>query len=221
MSKRNVVLKVDEQWYDALSSFLKERGTLVENQLCECFDMMLNQLPSSVYEKISREIWEEEQRTLAAEQRVSVLRITQNDQTDHRLTQGRRAMDMMCTAECLRTYLLLKGPATSLRFMEGVDNGEDITPEQFQEYTDELRQGSGRTVTALDVNLDRGEFSVLDSVDGWETYTIRDVCHAAWYTDQMNNTGRDLRVDAFAAQLEDKMIRCEGPELKAPTGPVM
>ena len=61
MSKRSIVLHLDEPWYNALSSQLKKEDMTVEDKLDEYLDDLLNQLPERVYKKVSREVWEEHQ----------------------------------------------------------------------------------------------------------------------------------------------------------------
>ena len=208
MSKRSIVLHLDEGWYDALSRQLKKQDTTVEEQLDEYLDAMIDQLPEQVRNRISREIWEEDQRqreAAEAARRFSVFRVTQDGQTDHLLTEGAGSMDALHAAMRLRTYLLRKGNSSE-RFIQAIPAADYIAPEVFREYADELRQDSGRMVSALDIDLDRGEFSTLDTVDGWETYTIRDVSVAAWHANRKDGMTWEWRLNRFAKQLEGKEI---------------
>ena len=208
MSKRSIVLHLDEGWYDALARQLKKKDTTIEDELNEYLDEMLNQLPAPVYERVSREIWEENQRqreAAKAARRFSVFRVTQDGQTDHLLTEGAGSMDALHAAMRLRAYLLRKGNSSE-RFAESIPAADHIAPEVFREYADELWQDSGRMVSVLDIDLDRGEFSVLDSADGWETYTTRDVSVAAWHANRRDGETWEWRLDRFAKQLEGKEI---------------
>lgn len=225
MSSREVCVWLDERWYDALSRQLKRKDTTVEDELSEYLNEMLNQLPAPVYERISREIWEEDRRqreAAEAARRFSVFRVTQDGRTDHLLTEDAASMDVLQTALRLRAYLLRKGNSSE-RFAEAIPAADHIAPEVFQEYADELQQGSGRMVSALDIDLDRGEFSALDAVDGWETYTIRDVSTAAWHANRKDFLDWERRMDRFAEQLEGKEIavpdHLAGQETAPPEGP--
>ncbi len=225
MSKRQITLWLDERWYDALSHQLKNRDTTVEDALDEFLDSMIDQLPKREYERVSREIWEEGQRererqAAEAARRISVLRVTQDGWTDHLLAEGAASEDVLRIALCLRTYLLRKGNSSE-RFAETLHGAVDIAPEVFEDYADELRQGTGRMVAALGIDLDHGEFSTLDAADGWEVYTIRDVSTAAWHASRKDSLAWERRLDIFAGHLEGKMVRCEGPEVEAPAGPTM
>jgi len=59
MSSREIVLWVDDRWYDALARRLKDET--VEDKLNDYLDMLVNQLPRQEYERISQEIYQEEQ----------------------------------------------------------------------------------------------------------------------------------------------------------------
>ena len=223
MNARDITVWLDERWYDALSSQLKKKDTTVEDELNTYLDAMIGQLPEQVRERISGEIWDEDQRQRAeaeASRCLSVFRVTQDGRTDHLVTECRMPIDVLHAAMALRSYLLAKG-SSAQRFAESLHSVADIAPEVFEEYADELRQGGGRVTAALDIDLDRGEFSALDTVNGWETYTIRDVSIAAWRASRKDGLAHDRRLELFAAHLETRMIRCEGQEMEQPSGPSM
>lgn len=223
MIPHEICVWLDERWYNALSRQLKRKDTTIEDELDAYLDVMLNQLPAPVYERVSREIWEEDQRqreAAEAARRFSVFRVTQDGRTDHLLTEGAGSMDALHAAMRLRTYLLRKGNSSE-RFADAIPAADDIAPEVFREYADELRQGSGRMVSALDIDLDRGEFSVLDAQDGWETYTTRDVSVAAWHANRKDGMTWERRLERFAEHLETRMLRRDAPEVEPPGGPVM
>ena len=223
MNSRDITLRLDERWYNALSCQLKKKDTTVEDELNKYLDAMIDQLPEQVRKKISREILEEDQQARAeaeASRPVSVFRVTQDGRTDHLLTQSVVRVDALHAAVALRSYLLAKGNSPQ-RFAERLHSVVDIAPKVFQDYADELMRRTGRVTAALDIDLDRGEFSTLDVVDGWETYTIRDVSTAAWRATRKASLERDKRLELFAAHLEPRMIRSEEHELGQPSGPMM
>lgn len=223
MNSRDITLWLDERWYDALSRQLKKKDTTVEDELNEYLDAMIDQLPEQVREKISREIWEEDQQARAeaeASRPVSVFRVTQDGRTDHLLTQSVVRVDALHAAVALRSYLLAKGNSPQ-RFAEWLHSVVDIAPKVFQDYADELMRRTGRVTAVLDIDLDRGEFSTLDALNGWETYTIRDVSTAAWHANRKDHLAWERRLDIFAGHLETRMLRCDAPEAEPTNGPVM
>ena len=62
MNSRDITVWLDERWHDVLSRQLNKKDTTIEDELNAYLDEMLNQLPAPVYERVSREIWEEDQR---------------------------------------------------------------------------------------------------------------------------------------------------------------
>ena len=218
MNSRDITLWLDERWYDALSRQLKKKDTTVEDELNEYLDAMIDQLPEQMREKISREIWEEDQRqreATEAARRISVFRVTQDGRTDHLLTQGTIPVDVLHIAVALRSYLLAKGNSAQ-RFAERLHSVVDIAPEVFQDYADELMRRTGQVTAVLDIDLDRGEFSTLDALNGWETYTIRDVSTAAWHATRKDHLAWERRLDIFAGHLETRMLRRDAPEPELP-----
>ena len=217
-----LTLWLHEYKMDALSIVLEEQGTSVEKRMQEMLiDLYSDLVPFETQQEIRARIDAEYTAAQAeASRRFSVFRVTQDGHTDHLITDGTGAMDMLRTATTLRSYLLAKGNSTQ-RFAERLHNVADIAPEVFQDYADELMQRTGRVTAALDIDLDRGEFSTLDAVDGWEPYTIRYVSAAAWRATRKAGLGWDRRLELFAAHLESCMIRSEGHELGQPTGPTM
>ena len=55
MGSHEITIWIDERWYDALSKQLKDET--LEDHMGDVLDEMCGQLPESVQERISREIW--------------------------------------------------------------------------------------------------------------------------------------------------------------------
>lgn len=211
MADRQIELWINERWYDALSDQLKKQDTTVEEKLDEYVDALIDQLPEQVSEKVSREIWEDDrQQREAAEaaRHVSVFRIAQDGSTDHLLTEGNAAMDALHTAMRLRAYLLAKGNS-SQRFIQTIPAADHIAPEVFQEYAGEVPRSTGRVVAALDIDLDHDKFSILSALNGWESYTTRDVSTAAWHASRKDGLRWERRLEVFAERLDGKEITPE------------
>ncbi len=220
-----LTLWLHEYKMDALSIVLEEQGISVEKRMQEMLiDLYSDLVPFETQQEIRARIDAEYTAAQAeASRRFSVFRVTQDGHTDHLITDGTGAMDVLRAATTLRSYLLAKGNS-SQRFAQAVTAAEHIAPEVFEEYADELRQGGGRVTAALDIDLDRGEFSTLDAADGWETYTIRDVCSVAWHANRNDSLKQEQRLEIFAARLEclgiapperlsnEKIVPSEGPE---------
>lgn len=68
MASREIILWIDEHWYDALSKHLKDET--LEEHLGDVLDEMCNQLPQQEYERISAQIWQESQKSCLQEMRM-------------------------------------------------------------------------------------------------------------------------------------------------------
>ena len=210
MADHQLELWINERWYDALKKHFGGEEA-VQQKLEDMLDSLIDQLPDRVCDQVSREIREEDrQQREAAEAalRFSVFRVTQDGRTDCLLTEGAAAMDIFHTALRLRFYLLSKGNS-SQRFVQAIPAADRISLEVFEGYAGEFRQHTGRVVAALDIDLDRGEFAALNALHGWENYTVRDVCAAAWNASRKDGLKWERRLDIFAARLEGKEITLE------------
>lgn len=59
MSSREITLRIDEHWYDALTKLLK--GETLEEHLENVIDELCDQIPQREYERISALIWRDRQ----------------------------------------------------------------------------------------------------------------------------------------------------------------
>lgn len=223
MSLRSITVHLDERWYDALARQAKKEDATVEEKLDDHLDALIDQLPKQVYEKVSREVWEDRQREVESSRRVSVLRVTQGGRTDHLLAESAAPVDTLSVASVLRSYLLAKVGNPSLRFAETLHNTVDIAPEVFQDYAEERRQGAGRVTAALDIDLDRSEFSMLDTEGGhWLKYAVPDVLSALWHSQRNPALTSEQRQTIFDSRLDGLEIYTpEAPDMEEESSPTM
>ena len=89
MSSREISFWIDERWYDALSKQLQ--GETLEEHLEDVVDEMCNQLPQREYERISREIWQENQlrrQEQEANRRFAVFHVTEYGEENYLQVEG-------------------------------------------------------------------------------------------------------------------------------------
>lgn len=151
---------------------------------------------------------------------VSVLRVTQDGRTDHLLTEGGGAMDILLAALRLRTYMVGKRDSSE-RFAQAIPAADVIAPEAFREYADEMRRDAGKVIAALDIDLDRGTFSTMAGADGWQTYTVSDVLAVLRNAAIPHWSEWDERRCIFVEQLENRLTDQEPTDIAPPTGPFM
>ena len=105
MRGREITLWLDERWYDALSKQLK--GETLEEHLENILDEMCNQLPQREYERISHELWAEQQAEKEAREaarRFAVFHVTESGSSDYILAEEN--LELLRVACRLRSYIL-------------------------------------------------------------------------------------------------------------------
>ena len=179
MSSREIVVWLDERWYDALSRHLKDET--LEEHLENVVDEMCNQLPRQEYERISTEIWQEEQRNKEAAEagrRFAVFHVTERGESVHFLVEEN--LELLQAAVLLRRYLRKPSENSPARFTGLFSLGERITAEQFDTYVRERLDNTGRVTGAFHIDFDKGRFDALNIMDGWQCFRIQDIfllCH--------------------------------------------
>lgn len=107
----------------------------------------------------------------------SVLHVTSHGESRYSIMDAPAVFPEV--AEGLRRYLGMNRedkPASFDLYYTGVP----LAPGAFDEYVAEFWNYQSDAAGVYDVNLDAGNFSVLRPGQGWERYTVNDVCHAAW-----------------------------------------
>lgn len=206
MSSREIVLWLDERWYQALSSRLKDET--VEDKLNSYLDELINQLPERVYKKISGEIWEERQRLgqeIEAEKRYAAFRVTENGTTE--CFRVEHAVELLDTASDVRRWLRQTEARPFREFLHGREN---ITAEEFDRMAAGRVEGSARIAGVYDVNLDGRELSAVRPALGWITYRLKDVSTASWHSYRTGSYDRERRQARFMQKLEGREIVSAG-----------
>jgi hypothetical protein len=212
MSDQEIVLWLDERWYTALQSQLKD--VPVEEKLNEYLSQLIDQLPSSVYEKISKEISEEErqrQQEAEANRQFSVFHITEGGTECYFMSEN-RGMDMLRTANLLRNYV--REQTTPGHLPDTLNSTQPLTEKEFLQFASERREKTGRVTGAFGINMDKGEFSELNIIEGWQVFHIKDICAAAYYALRKESASWDEQCARFLERLDGKqLIWCDSTEL--------
>lgn len=136
MRGREITLWLDERWYDALSKQLK--GETLEEHLENILDEMCNQLPQREYERISHELWTEQQaeeEAREAARRFAVFHVTENGSSDYILAEEK--LELLSTARRLRSYIRKPPDEAPYRFVETLLHTQRISQEEFNSYVSE------------------------------------------------------------------------------------
>ena len=207
MSSREIILRLDERWYKALNRHLKDET--LEEHMEDVLDELCNQLPQREYERISREIWLEDQekrQAREAEQKNAVFHVTQNGESVYFSVS--ESLELLQTAVHLRNYL--SGENEDTKFISTFPHGEKITQEQFDTAVAERMENTGRVAGAFELDFDARTFSALNIMDGWKAYAMQDVADAAAQAFQQVEMSED---DCWRGFLD----RLEGQELTTPS----
>ena len=118
MNSKDITLWIDERWYDALSKHLKDET--LEEHLENVLDEMCNQLPQREYERISHELWAEQQAEKEAREatrRFAVFHVTEGGSADYFLTEEH--MDYLIQV-LFRNYVILMRESATYMAAHGI-----------------------------------------------------------------------------------------------------
>lgn len=210
MSSREISFWIDERWYDALSKHLQDET--LEEHLEDVVDKMCNQLPQREYERISREIWQEDQlrrQDQEANRRFSVFHVTECGEEGY--FQVEEPLEFLQTASKLRAYIRKAPEAPPMKFTGLISRGQQITQEQFRTYAAERMENTGRVTGAFDIDLDKGLIDALNIMDGWQCFRIKDVSIAAYFASKRSDASMDERWRVFLDHLSGKQLTQSEP----------
>lgn len=196
MSSREIVLWIDERWYKALNRHLKDET--LEEHMEDVLDELCNQLPRREYERISREIWQEDQENRQAREasrRFTVFRLTENGKSSYYSAEG--SLEMLQVANHLRNPLSDENAVS--KFVSAFPCCEKVTQEQFDAAVAERMENTGRVTGAYELNFDEKTFTALDSVAGWKTFGMKDVSSAAYFAMRKARMETADRTNFFSA----------------------
>lgn len=205
MIGKEVIIWLDQRWYDALNKHLK--GGTLEEHLEEVIDQLCNQLPQREYERISQEIWREDQANKQAQEaarRFAVFHVTKGRNSTYFVAEEN--LEMLQVAARLRSYIRKPPENNPARFTGMFSRGEMISLEQYNAYVQERLENTGRVVGAYDIDLDKGRFDALHIMDGWKCFRIHDVSTAAYFAMKKNGDSMERRMVVFLDRLDGKQI---------------
>lgn len=210
MRSREIALWIDERWYDALSRCLKDET--VEDKLNDYLDELVNQLPLHVYERISAEIWQEDQQAKLEEEasRVfSVFHIRENG--EDRFLQLERGVEFLEAARLLRSCLRAGDGASGYEKL--LRRPEEITAEQFQQMAVTRMENTGKVTGAFKLDFDSRQFSALHIMDGWKVYRMKDVSAVAYHAHRKAYSSEQERWSRLLDHLDGKALTRDVPEI--------
>lgn len=202
MASREIVLWLDERWYDALERHC--RSETLQDKLENYLDELINHLPTREYERISKELyleWAERQAQREAARRFAVFRV--REEGVYHCVLVDEPVDLLMAARALRSY---GASESKTGFSHYYASAREITGWEFLQSAREHTANPGRVTGAYDVDLDRETVSELDVVNGWRTYRLKDVCTAVYFADRRREELPDHRMRRLAEYLRGKEL---------------
>ena len=206
MASREIVLWLDERWYDALERQL--RGESLQDKLEDYLDELCDQLPSQEYERISAEIYRERVEREAereASRRFSVFRIRENGERHCCLVD--EPVDFLAAARSLRSYLRSEHGAGFHKYYAAA---QEISQREFNQYAQERGKNTGRVVGTFDLDLDGGTVATLDGQGNWSLYSLKDVSSASYHAERKNHEPASARLSRLMECLQGKALPQQG-----------
>lgn len=148
MSSREITLWIDDRWYDALTRHLKDET--VEDKLNDYLDTLVNKLPLQEYERISQEIYQEDQRAKEgqeADRKFAVFHIREKGEEYYFQTD--RGMEFLEASRLLRSCLRSGGGAHE--YMKMLYRREEISSDQFQRMAALRMENTGKVTGAFEL----------------------------------------------------------------------
>ena len=214
MSNREVVLWLDERWYDALERHIKGE-TLQEKMQRHLDELCSYLLPDYEYEQISKEICQEQQEQEAqreASRRFAVFHVTERGEQSRFLVE--RPMEFLNAARSVRQYTRGQSSAPDLRHY--FSDVRDINAAEFEQCVSERMENTGRVTGAFDIDLDAGTFGALHIDNGWGYFSVKDVCTAVYHADRRTVETLEKRWERFLEHLDGKELTPQTPAQDAP-----
>jgi len=203
-----ITLWLDRRWKEAIEKHLKD-GTLTEH-LENVVDELCNQLPQREYERISREIWQENQQVkldAEAARHFAVFHVTEGNSSTYFAAEEN--LEMLHVATRLRSYLRKPPENAPAKFSGMFSHREKISLEQYDAYIQEQLDNTGRVTGAFDIDLDAGRFHVLNIMDGWQCFRVQDISTASYFAMRKDDSSWEERWRVFLERLDGKQLTME------------
>lgn len=212
MNSREITLWLDERWYKALSSHLKDET--VEEHLETVLDEMCSALPEHEYTRISSEIYAEDvadRKTAESAKQYAAFQIKEDGQEV--LCQVERRLEFLDAARLLRSYLRQERGASA--FTQMLHQAEPITQDRYDELVQLRMDNTGKVAGAFELDFDSQRMSALNIMDGWQTFRMADVSTAAYHATRKQGDSEEQRWSKFLDHLDGKALAYEPTDLSA------
>ena len=205
----DIMLWIDRRWKAAIEKHLKDK-TLQEH-LENVLDDLCDQLPRQEYDRISREIWQEDLAARQAEEAArtyAAYHVTENGREWYfKTTPGE---ELLTAAQKLRIYTMCRNGTAPNLFIKMFANGRPITAEEYDELIALRMENTGKVTGAFDISFDKQEFSAVNIMDGWQSWSIRDISTATYHATRPQFASNDEKWRMLLEHLGGKELTSAG-----------
>lgn len=204
-----IVLWIDSRWKTAIEKQLK--GETLREHLEEVLDQLCNQLPEREYDRISYEIQSEALAAREAEEaqrKYAAFHITEHGRECY--FKDSTGQEFLLVAAAVRNYLREYFSEKFPQFVSSFPRGMCISPEKYQSLMRLRMENTGKVTGVFDIDFDKQEFSAVDIMDGWKSWSIQDISTAAYHAFRKDYAGTEERYKKLLDYLEGKEFTTAG-----------
>ena len=205
----DIMLWIDRRWKAAIEKHLKDK-TLQEH-LEDVLDDLCDQLPRQEYDRISREIWQEDLAARQAEEAArtyAAYHVTENGREWYfKTTPGE---ELLTAAQKLRIYTMCRNGTAPNLFIKMFADGRPITAEEYDELIALRMENTGKVTGVFDISFDKQEFSAVNIMDGWQSWSIRDMSTATYHATRPQFASNDEKWRMLLEHLGGKELTSAG-----------
>ena len=207
--QEEIVLWIDQRWKRAIEKHLNDE-TLQEH-LENVLDELCNQLPEREYDRISRAIQSEAAAQRAEEEAArtyAAYHVTENGQEWYFKTSP--GEELLTVGKKLRGYITKGSGVAPDKFIGMFFGGQPITEKEFNDLTILRMENTGKVKGAFDIDFDKQEFSAVNIMDGWKSWSMRDVSTAVYHATRSQFASGDEKWRKLLGHLDGKEITSAG-----------
>lgn len=213
MGDISIELWLNNDKYRALANILSECGEELETVMrAKLNELYLQTVPEQERTEIDNRI---EAKRLADEQYAwenrafSVYHTTEKG-TEHYF-ESDFSLELMQVALLLHRYQRDELERKPKNFFALFQNSIPISASQFEEHVRSRLDNTRRITGVFDVNFDRQELSSVHIMEGWKTYSMKDVSTAAHHAYGADYLPAEQRRHRFLAYLDGREIAKVAP----------
>lgn len=118
--------------------------------------------------------------------------------------------ELLFVAAAARNYLRECSSERFPQFIASFPRGKPITPKEYQDMMHLRMENIGKVTGVFDINFDKREFSAVNIMDGWKTWSMQDVSTAACHAFHKDYASPEERYRTLLDYLDGKELTTAG-----------